>query len=85
MGVGFEDLLGGGDKDFNDVYLLKYPIAPVTSQPQVPEFHAMALRQHHLSDLLVPCCLSRDPGTTNSFLFSFKNTLNVKTFISYFF
>ena len=40
--VGFEDLFGGGDKDFNDIYL-EVSCTPITSPKPVPEFPTMAL------------------------------------------
>jgi hypothetical protein len=42
VSVGFEDLLGGGDRDFNDIYL-EVSCKPVTTPPAVPEFPSMAL------------------------------------------
>ena len=51
VGVGFEDLLGGGDKDFNDVYL-EISCTPVTSPPAVPEFPSMALPAASLVGLI---------------------------------
>ena len=42
VSVGFEDLLGGGDKDFNDIYL-EISCRPIIHPPSVPEFPTAAL------------------------------------------
>ena len=40
--VGFEDLLGGGDQDYNDINL-EVTCTPIITPPPVPEFPTMAL------------------------------------------
>ncbi len=68
--VGFEDLYGGGDNDYNDIFLQVSCEPIINPPPPVPEFPTMALPVALIVGMLGAVFIAPENQRTITFLFS---------------